>query len=64
MRYKYAKLLTNLGNAIDAICEPGPDAEELSSSREEEGRDVLRAAGIEFVAEEVNDVVAAGRGSN
>ena len=57
MRYKHAKLLSNLGNAIDAICEEGPDAEELLELAQEEGRAVLRAAGIEFVAEEVNDVV-------
>ncbi|MGH2887582.1 MAG: ketopantoate reductase family protein, partial [Solirubrobacteraceae bacterium] len=29
MRFKYAKLLNNVGNAVDAICEPGPDADEL-----------------------------------
>ena len=57
MRYKHAKLISNLGNAIDAICEEGPDAEELFELAQEEGRAVLRAAGIEFVAEEVNDVV-------
>ena len=26
MRFKYAKLLSNLANAVDAICEPGPPA--------------------------------------
>ena len=57
MRYKHAKLISNLGNAIDAICEEGPDAEELFELAQEEGRAVLRAAGIEFVADEVNDVV-------
>jgi len=58
MRFKYAKLLNNVGNAVDAICEPGPDADELYKLAREEGRDVLRAAGIEFVAEDVNDVEA------
>ena len=56
MRYKHAKLLSNLGNAVDAICEPGPGAKELTAAAQEEGRDALTAAGIEFVAEEVNDV--------
>jgi 2-dehydropantoate 2-reductase len=56
MRFKYAKLLANLGNAIDAICVPGEGAEELSAQAQEEGRAVLTAAGLEFLAEEVNDV--------
>ncbi len=38
MRFKYAKLLSNLGNAVDAICEPGPAAEELTELAQEEGR--------------------------
>ncbi|HTP19275.1 MAG TPA: 2-dehydropantoate 2-reductase [Solirubrobacteraceae bacterium] len=58
MRFKYAKLLSNLGNAVDAICEPGPDADELNQVAREEGTAVLGAAGIEFVAPEVNDVEA------
>jgi 2-dehydropantoate 2-reductase len=58
MRFKYAKLLANLGNAVDAICEPGDAASEVTSLAKEEGRAALEAAGIEFVAEEVNDVQA------
>jgi 2-dehydropantoate 2-reductase len=58
MRFKHAKLLANLGNAVDAICEPGQAASELSRLAKEEGRAALTAAGIEFVAEEVNDVQA------
>jgi 2-dehydropantoate 2-reductase len=58
MRFKYAKLLNNVGNAVDAICEPGPDADELYRLAREEGVAALRAAGIEFVAEDVNDVEA------
>lgn len=56
MRYKHAKLLANLGNAVDAICEPGDAASEVTRLAQEEGKAVLRAAGIEFLAEEVNDV--------
>jgi 2-dehydropantoate 2-reductase len=58
MRFKYAKLLANLGNAVDALCEPGPAADEVNRLAAEEGKSALTAAGIEFVAEEVNDVQA------
>jgi 2-dehydropantoate 2-reductase len=58
MRFKHAKLLANLGNAVDAICEPGDAAAEVVSLAQEEGRAALNAAGIEFVAEDVNDVQA------
>jgi 2-dehydropantoate 2-reductase len=58
MRFKHAKLIANLGNAVDAICEPGEAASEVVRLAREEGRAALRAAGIEFVAEEVNDVQA------
>jgi len=58
MRFKHAKLLANLGNAVDAICKPGDAASEVISLAKEEGRAALTAAGIEFVAEEVNDVQA------
>jgi 2-dehydropantoate 2-reductase len=56
MRFKHAKLLGNLANAVDAICEPGEAASEVIALAKEEGRAALTAAGIEFVAEEVNDV--------
>lgn len=57
MRFKYAKLINNLLNAVDAIVEPGSAGEELTRRAQEEGRAVLTAAGIEFVAEDVNDVI-------
>jgi 2-dehydropantoate 2-reductase len=56
MRFKHAKLLANLANAVDAICEPGPLSEEVSTLAREEGRTALRVAQMEFVADEVNDV--------
>ena len=56
MRFKHAKLLGNLANAVDAICEPGPPAGEVVELAREEGEAALTAAGIEFVAEDVNDV--------
>jgi len=58
MRFKYAKLINNVLNAVDAIVEPGPGSEDLIRVAQEEGRSALRAAGIEFVAEDVNEVQA------
>ncbi len=56
MRFKYAKLIANLANAVQAICGAEADAVELIGRAREEGRAVLRAAGIEFVAEDVADL--------
>jgi 2-dehydropantoate 2-reductase len=50
MRWKYAKLLHNLGNAVEAICGPqGGDSELLGMVRQE-GEVVLSAAGIGHVS--------------
>jgi 2-dehydropantoate 2-reductase len=46
MRWKYRKLLMNLANAVEALCEPGDDANELSRAARREGSEVLRTAGI------------------
>ncbi|HEY1511738.1 MAG TPA: 2-dehydropantoate 2-reductase [Solirubrobacteraceae bacterium] len=59
MRLKHAKLLLNLANAVGALCEAGPEADQLTEAVREEGQAVLSAAGIEFDAPEVADV--AGR---
>jgi 2-dehydropantoate 2-reductase len=57
MRWKYRKLLGNLGNAVEALCVPpeaGPDgapadaARELSERATAEGVAVLDAAGISY----------------
>ncbi|MFZ0089045.1 MAG: 2-dehydropantoate 2-reductase [Solirubrobacteraceae bacterium] len=56
MRLKYAKLLLNLGNAVEALCGPGPETEELAELAQGEGRMALAAAGVAFVAEEVTDI--------
>jgi len=61
MRFKYAKLLANLANAVEAICVPGPGTEELITRAREEGAAALGAAGIEFVAAGVDDVRARWR---
>ena len=54
MRWKYTKLLMNLGNAIDAVCPPSVQRDEIASKLREEGRAVLDRAGIEFYSDEEN----------
>ena len=61
MRMKYSKLVLNLANAAHAACAPGPALDQLSERAREEGRAVLRAAGIDFTADEVGDVSARWR---
>jgi 2-dehydropantoate 2-reductase len=58
MRFKYAKLLGNLGNAVELVCggTDSAEADRLDELAREEGRAAMRAAGIEFVADEVNDI--------
>jgi 2-dehydropantoate 2-reductase len=57
LRFKYAKLIANLANAVQAICGPeDPGQQELIDRTREEGHAVLRAAGIEFEAPEVADM--------
>jgi 2-dehydropantoate 2-reductase len=46
MRWKYAKLLSNLGNAVEAICGPEAGGGELAEVVRREGEAVLGAAGI------------------
>ena len=52
MRWKYGKLLNNLGNAIDALCGPDPEARPLQRRAREEGVACLAAAGIDAVTPE------------
>ena len=56
MRSKHAKLIANLANAVQAICGSDAAADELVERAREEGRTVLTAAGIEFVADDVADI--------
>ena len=46
MRWKYRKLLMNLGNAVDAGCRPGDAARDLVRAARHEGVACLDAAGI------------------
>lgn len=58
MRWKYAKLLRNLGNALEALGGHGQDevgqgiAKELNTRANAEGREVLTAAGIDVVGDD------------
>jgi len=47
-RWKYAKLLDNLGNAVEALCGPSVRRGAIGKRAREEGVACLRAAGIEF----------------
>ncbi|MER6949520.1 ketopantoate reductase family protein [Nonomuraea sp. NPDC000554] len=48
MRWKYAKLLGNLGNAVDALCSRQPGAQAVAEQVRAEGAAVLKEAGIDF----------------
>jgi 2-dehydropantoate 2-reductase len=49
MRWKYRKLLMNLGNIVEALCERGPEAGDVSRALAQEGEAVLAAAKIKYV---------------
>jgi 2-dehydropantoate 2-reductase len=51
MRWKHAKLLMNLGNAVQALCEPG-GTKALNERIRAEGVAALTAAGIPFASDE------------
>ena len=51
MRWKYGKLLMNLGNAIEALCGIPARSGPLPALARQEGIACLRAAGIDFVPE-------------
>jgi 2-dehydropantoate 2-reductase len=57
-RYKYAKLLNNLGNGVQVICgiDDPEGNRELAKRLRSEARTVLSAAGIEHTAEDVTDI--------
>jgi 2-dehydropantoate 2-reductase len=52
MRWKYGKLIMNLGNGIDAMCGPAARETELFRIVRGEGVATLQAAGIDFVDSE------------
>jgi 2-dehydropantoate 2-reductase len=63
MRLKYGKLLTNLGNAVQALCGLEADVTRLAKDLRDEGMRCLEAAGIAFVtARELVERCRAGYG--
>jgi 2-dehydropantoate 2-reductase len=50
MRWKYRKLIMNLGNAVEALMPPGPEHDAIAERAEREGEACLHAAGIEFAS--------------
>ncbi|NUP48182.1 MAG: NAD(P)-binding domain-containing protein [Catenulispora sp.] len=64
MRWKYGKLLNNLGNAFEAVSDLTADeelAEQLIDAAQDEGRRALNAAGIPFVGPGERRAVQADR---
>jgi 2-dehydropantoate 2-reductase len=67
MRWKYGKLLGNLGNAVEALLghtesdEPGDPVVDLHYAAHDEGVRVLNAAGISFTSDEERAEVVRGR---
>jgi 2-dehydropantoate 2-reductase len=51
-RWKYNKLLSNLGNAIEAVCGPPARSGPIGERAKLEGVACLRAAGIDFASDE------------
>jgi 2-dehydropantoate 2-reductase len=51
-RWKYAKLVTNLGNAVEAVCGPEARPGPLTDLLQAEGEAVLQAAGIDYASAE------------
>lgn len=52
MRWKYRKLMMNLGNAVEAVCGPAARGGEVGRRAAEEGEACLAAAGIDVVSVE------------
>jgi 2-dehydropantoate 2-reductase len=55
MRWKYRKLLSNLGNAVDALCGTAARGSGISQRARREGVACLDAAGISFIADSEED---------
>ncbi len=55
MRWKYRKLLSNLGNAVDALCGAAARGSGIAQRARREGVACLEAAGISFIADDEED---------
>ena len=61
MAWKYRKLISNLGNAFQALVARNGDWRPLVAEAEAEARRVLDAAGIAYTSEEEESLSAGGR---
>jgi 2-dehydropantoate 2-reductase len=61
MRWKYRKLLSNLGNAVDALCGTAARGSGIAQRARREGVACLEAAGISFVADDEQDAAVLER---
>lgn len=52
MRWKYGKLLSNLANAVEALCGAAPGSERVLAQARAEGIAVLEEAGISYSSEQ------------
>ena len=55
MRWKYRKLLSNLGNAVEALCGTAARGSGIGQRARREGTACLEAAGISFIADDEED---------
>ena len=55
MRWKYRKLLSNLGNAVDALCGTAARGSGIAQRARREGVRCLQAAGISFIGDDEED---------
>jgi 2-dehydropantoate 2-reductase len=55
MRWKYRKLLSNLGNAVEALCGTAGRGREIVAMARHEALECFRAAGIAFTTDEEDD---------
>jgi len=60
MRWKYCKLLMNLGNAVEAVCGPSARGGEIWHRARLEGKACLEAAGIAYASDEEDATRRAG----
>lgn len=61
MRWKYAKLLRNLANAVNALCTPHDAARTLAQMAEDEGAMCLERSGTAFASRQEDEERRAGR---
>lgn len=52
MRWKWVKLLSNTGNAVEAVCGTGPGHDDLVVAARAEARAVLEAAGVDVAGDD------------